>query len=479
MITRSNRPLTTILFILAAAVMIALASGSPASAQFTCGFCDGSNTAAGENALTSNTTGVNNTATGTNALVNNTTGFNNTATGWEALTLNTTGVENTATGQFALEANTTGNQNTADGKAALFGNTGSSNTGTGYKTLFSNAGNANTAAGWEALFSNTSASNNTGIGFQALFANTTGTQNTANGVAALFKNSTGSFNTANGLGALESNTTGSNNTAAGINTLLFATASNNTAIGANGLQRTTIGANNTALGFNALISTTTGNNNIGLGSTAGSRLTTGSNNIEIGNAGVAADSKTIRIGVQGTQISTFIAGIRGTPVTGGVDVTVSSTGQLGVAPSSARYKRDIQDMDEASSRLMKLRPVTFHYKSDPQGITEYGLVAEEVERVYPELVAYGTDGKVETVRYSMLIPMLLNELQKQSSENVRQAEQLKKLSEQMARANADHELELRVFQKRLATLEQAMRTGNGYRRVADASPAFPAEPDPR
>lgn len=160
---------------------------------------------------------------------------------------------------------------------------------------------------------------------------------------------------------------------------------------------------------------TTGSHNLAFGFAAGSNLTTGSNNIEIGNTGMAAETNAIRIGTQGTQTQTYIAGISGAPVSG-VDVLVAANGRLGVALSSARYKRDILDMGAQSGRLMKLRPVTFRYKQDPQGIKQYGLVAEEVEQVYPELVTYGTDGKLETVRYQQLIPMLLNELQRQHRE---------------------------------------------------------------
>ncbi len=238
---------------------------------------------------------------------------------------------------------------------------------------------------------------------------------------------------------MERNNTGSNNTADGINTLLFATASNNTAIGGNALLGTTTGANNTALGFNA-----------------GRNLTTRGNNIDIGNAGLSADSGTIRIGTQGMQTATFITGIFGKTLTGS-DVVVTSGNQLGVSPSSARYKRDIHDMGEASGRLMKLRPVSFRYKNDPQGTIQYGLVAEEVEQVYPELVTYGPDGKVETVRYSMLSAMLLNELKKQVRENALQAQQLKKLSAQMLEMNA-----------KVMVLEQAMRTNKGEGKLAAA-----------
>src|SRR5262249_44673192 len=176
------------------------------------------------------------------------------------------------------------------------------------------------------------------------------------------------------------------------------------------------GQKNVALGLKALFNNTSGQSNTAVGYGAGINLTTGSSNIEIGNGGAAADSKIIRIGTQGTQVGTFIAGIRGSAVTG-ADVVVNGAGKLGVVASSARYKKDIKDMGASTDSLMKLRPVTFKYRNDKQGITQYGLVAEEAEKVYPELVTYDADGKVETVRYSMLTAMLLNELQKQRREN--------------------------------------------------------------
>jgi hypothetical protein len=250
-------------------------------------------------------------------------------------------------------------------------------------------------------------------------------------VNALAKNTTGSANVASGFNALGQNTTALDNTASGAWALGNNIAGSiNIASGYNAMRLNTSGYGNSAFGVSALYNNN-GPYNIAVGLNAGFNLTTGTQNIDIGNRGVAAESNTIRIGTQGTQKGTYIAGISGAAVTG-VDVTVNSSGRLGIAPSSARFKRDIHDMGESTSSLMRLRPVTFRYKSDPQAGLQYGLVAEEVERVYPELVTYGSDGKVEAVRYSMLAPMLLNELQKRIRENRRQASRIRELTEQVA-----------------------------------------------
>src|SRR5439155_7329872 len=141
---------------------------------------------------------------------------------------------------------------------------------------------------------------------------------------------------------------------------------------------------------------------------------TGSNNIDIGNLGVARDSRRIRIGTAGTQTNTFIAGISGATVPSGVGVIVGSNGQLGTVVSSARVKDSIKPMDKASEAILALKPVTFHYKQelDPEGVPQFGLVAEDVEKVNPALVARDADGKVYTVRYDAVNAMLLNEFLK-------------------------------------------------------------------
>ena len=179
-------------------------------------------------------------------------------------------------------------------------------------------------------------------------------------------------------------------------------------------MRNTTGGSNTAIGAGALSFNTAGNNNIVLGVSAGSNLTTGSNNIDIGAAGVAGESAKIRIGKQGTQNGTFIAGIAGVPVTGST-VVVNTNGKLGVAASSARFKQAIKPMDKASEAILALKPVTFHYKEeiDPNGVPQFGLVAEQVEKINPDLVVRDAEGKAYTVRYDAVNAMLLNEFLKE------------------------------------------------------------------
>jgi len=374
----------------------------------------GENTATGFRALLRNTTGFNNTATGGNALLHNTTAGNNTATGRSALLSNTTGFFNTATGSAALENNTTGSQNTANGSAALALNNGDNNTATGYFALFSNrtAGN-NTATSANALFYN-HARNNTATGANALFSNQEGRNNTATGFQTLAVNTSGSNNTANGFEAMFNNL-GGDNTATGFKALFNNGLGNgNTASGADALLMNIDGSFNTATGANALRSNTTGSNNIAVGANAGS-LTTGDSNIDIGNQGVAGDSGTIRIGTASAQTATFIAGIYGTTIGNGVLVTIGPRGKLGTLQSSARFKEAIKPMDKASEAIHALKPVTFRYKQelDPEGIPQFGLVAEEVEKVNPALVARDAKGEVYTVRYEAVNAMLLNEFLKE------------------------------------------------------------------
>jgi hypothetical protein len=375
------------------------------------------NTSYGTNALTSNTTGTDDSAFGFNALAYNTTGINNSAFGFNALYSNTIGIDNTAIGWYALGFNINGSYNTACGMNALFSNW---------------SGYANTATGWEALAYNTTGALNTATGHIALDANTTGNDNTADGVAALFSNTTGGYNTALGYGALASNIAGGNNTAVGYQALNYST----------------------------------GNNNVGIGNNAGNALTTGSNNIDISNSGIAGESGVIRIGVQGTQKSTYIAGIDGATATKGVIVFVNANGQLGTLKSSRRFKKDIRDMGAVSDKLMQLRPVTFRYndlaEQGPHDL-QYGLIAEEVAKVYPDLVQYDKAGKPYTIYYHLLTPMLLNELQKEHRQNSAMKNTVASLkmavTAQNARItalNAEHRSEIAALNARLTAQTNAL-----------------------
>ena len=160
---------------------------------------------------------------------------------------------------------------------------------------------------------------------------------------------------------------------------------------------------------------TTGIGNIALGNFAGANLTTGDNNIDVGNVGVAGESNAIRIGTRGTQTATYIAGIMGRTAPMGTPVFINANGQLGTTPSSARFKDEIKPMDKASEAILALKPVTFHYKKefDPEGIPQFGLVAEEVEKVNPALITRDPEGRPYTVRYEAVNAMLLNEFLKE------------------------------------------------------------------
>ncbi|HEX4961868.1 MAG TPA: tail fiber domain-containing protein [Thermoanaerobaculia bacterium] len=294
----------------------------------------------------------------------------------------------------------------------------------------------NTALGDNALSSNTSGFFNTAVGFDACRSNTSGFLNTALGVAALDLNTSGSLNTALGNGALSSNTTGNTNTAAGVEALdRNTTAHANTAVGYEALALGTTGGNNTALGANSL-GITTGTNNIAIGVSAGANLSSGSYNIDIGNAAPGNESNTIRIGDVNQQTATFVAGIDGATSSSGVAVYVNAAGQLGTLTSSLRFKEDVESMGEASHDLMKLRPVVFHYKApydDGSHVLQYGLIAEEVAKVYPDLVQFDGKGQPFTVRYHSINVMLLNEIQKQKAQLDAQEARLQKLEALLAR----------------------------------------------
>jgi Chaperone of endosialidase len=328
----------------------------------------------------------NNTAEGTNALFNLTTGANNTAVGFDALISNTTGNNNTATGIGALGSNTIGNDNTANG----FG----------------------------ALLHDTTGSDNTALGFEALLVNTTGFQNTANGWRALFANTTGFHNTADGFIALSSNTTGNHNTADGDEALTGNTTGNsNTTCGAHSLIHNTTGSGNTVLGFDTGNSIITANNVICIGEN-----------------------------VAGANVSNscFIGNIFGSTSANGVAVFVNSNGGLGTMTSSARFKDQIKPMDKASETLYSLKPVAFRYKQeiDPKRTPQFGLVAEDVEEVNPDLVVRDKEGEPYSVRYDQVNAMLLNEFLKEHRAFIEERRKVEKLEATVAQQHKDFEAAL-------------------------------------
>jgi hypothetical protein len=319
--------------------------------------------------------------------------------------------DNTFLGQDALLFNT-GTQNTAVGYIALRKNqSGSSNTAVGGRALFNNLASQNTAVGTFAMEFNQTGQLNTAVGAWALNFNESGDSNTALGWRALQANQTGTANTVAGLQALLGNTTGSSNTAFGFDTLIFNQSGND----------------NTALGASALFNNT-GSSNIAIGESAGSELTTGKNNIDIGNAGTAGESAKIRIGNKAHK-NIFVAGISGVTVAGGVGVIVDTSGHLGTVTSSKRNKEAVKPMNDASDELLSLKPVTFRYKKelDPHVIPQFGLVAEDVAKVDPDLVARDEEGKPYSVRYEAMNAMLLNEFLKEH----REVEELQATVEEM------------------------------------------------
>jgi Chaperone of endosialidase len=313
----------------------------------------GGNTAEGQNALLSRTTGGFNTAVGWFSLESVTTGSYNTGVGAGTLVLNSAD-QNTATGAAALLLNTTGSFNTANGALALLSNT---------------TGHNNTAIGSGALQNNTEGESNTAIGEEALFFDTTGYANTATGSLALFVNN-GIQNTANGQGALGNNSTGNANT---------------------------------AIGNITLFNNTTGSENIALGILAGDNVTTANDVICIGAPGANVSN------------SCFIGQIFNATSSGGTAVFINSNGRLGTSTSSQRFKEEIKPMERASETLFALRPVTFRYRKgiDPQRIPQFGLVAEDVEAVNRDLVVRDKEGKPYSVRYDQVNAMLLNEFLKE------------------------------------------------------------------
>ena len=335
----------------------------------------------------------------------------NTAEGQDALFSLTNGAYNTAVGFLSLQSTTTGNFNTGVGVGTLLANTADENTATGAGALLNNTtGSQNTANGAFTLFNNTEGGSNVANGFEALFNNSTGPANTATGFEALFSNTIGGTNTANGYRALASNTTG-------------------------------IG--NTAIGNGALDANITGDNNIALGVAAGTSVTSASNVIAIGSTGANVSDSCYIDNIHGATIDP------GTTLAVGVD----ASGKLGTTVSSRRFKRDIKPMDKASEALLALKPVTFHYKSDTKATPQFGLIAEEVADLNPDLVVLDKNGEVLSVRYDQVNAMLLNEflkahqrIEEQGATIAQQQKQIEALTAGLQKVSAQLEASKRAPQ---------------------------------
>jgi len=370
----------------------------------------GFNTAEGCNAL-KNVTGAGNTGVGWYSLYVDTTGSYNTGLGGGTLVLNTAD-SNTATGAAALLLNGDGTQNCAYGTDALvyngYGVSGANfNNAFGAFVLFNNTdGYTNNAVGNHALFENIHGAGNTAVGDLALQNNDSsglalGNINTAVGAQALLANDDGDSNNAVGYSALENNVDGTQNNAMGTFALVNSTGAANTAVGDSAFMNGVTGSFNTIIGWHTGSATgVDGSDNIYIGATAGP---------------AGAENGSIRIGDPGFIAGTWIAGIFGATAPVGIPVVVSATGKLGTVVSSARFKDDIKPMDKASEAIFALNPVTFHYKKalDANGTPQFGLVAEQVAKVNPDLVVPDRDGKPYTVRYEAVNAMLLNEFLKE------------------------------------------------------------------
>ena len=427
------------------------------------------NTATGAVALLLNTTGIQNTANGALALYSNSVGSGNIALGYQAGAALTTGNNNIAIGNIgaAGESNTirigdsaihaatflagitamspeapnqavlvnpaTGQLGSADTSSFGVVSTDPGNTAVGDQALQNNdSGGYNDAVGAFALFSNIDGSFNNAVGDSALNSNIHASENTAIGDLALTNNdSTGNgkakFNTAVGAQALFTNTDGDSNNAIGFYALGFNTTGIlNQAIGVSALGNNDIGSANTAIGDSALSQNVNGSFNTVIGYFAGASVE-GNDNIYIGATsadGVTSESSTIRIGDPTVVTACYLAGISGQIASGGVQVFITGDGKLGTLTSSARFKHNIQPMDKASESILALKPVTFRYKKevDPNNVPQFGLIAEDVEKVNADLVVRDKDGKPYSVRYEQVNAMLLNEFLKEH----RKVEQLEK-----------------------------------------------------
>ncbi len=416
------------------------------------------------------TTAAYNTFVGADTGYSDSTGAHNTFLGFNAGDYNTTGQQNTFLGDSAGQGNSTGSSdiyindsgannesNTirigdpANQHAAYVAGIYGGSVSSGQPAFIDSSGHLGTrgnVSGYQidgkTIFNANPAIENITIGDGAGNASATGGQNQIIGDQSGTNLTTGNADVFMGSSAGNATTTGNGDVYIGYLSGSHATTgAYNTFVGGESGSANVGGSYNTYLGFQAGNHLNGGNGNTFLGQFAGTVSTSGSNNVYISNQGVASESNTIRIGDPANQFSSYMAGMYGVTSASGVPVYIGSNGQLGTQTSSRRYKEEIREMGDATASLMKLRPVTFYYKHEydngPRTL-QYGLIAEEVAKVFPELVAYNPDGSPYTVRYQFLSSMLLNEVQKQYHRSQQQADvieaqqqQIKELEERLAR----------------------------------------------
>jgi hypothetical protein len=311
--------------------------------------------------------------------------------------------------------------------------TGVWNTGTGFEALnHLTAGNQNTATGLRALTNDTNGGFNTAVGALSLFSNTSGFFNSATGAYSLAHNTDANYNTANGYGALYYNTEGQYNTATGFGAL----------------YRNVSGGGNTANGYGTLAANTTGSNNTALGIFSGSGVTTANGVIAIGSSGANVSN------------SCFIGNIFGTTVSGGTAVFIDTFGQLGTVSSSRRFKKEIKSMEQASEAILALKPVTFHYKSDTKDTPQFGLIAEEVAEVNPDLVVRDAASEIYTVRYDAVNAMLLNEFLKEHSKIEQQDRKIQEQEATIVQLRQDFQFKFAEQQRQIKALTSSLEKVN-------------------